>query len=506
MPKAKGRNAFFFFMASWKKREEAKGRKFPNGFKDVQQDPDCNDEWRNLSKPEKAPYEEMAKQDKIKSQISNQDKKTSYGESISMLEQKQKEAELFKMKMQENIKHIVDSAANLNILSQSKFCFVHVNHFFHMIVNNCSDYFPAEYAFGIFSLEKGIEDVHHAIVSAPIPLGYRREAMEESQNSHNIPVEYPGGETNFANMYDDLVKFLECRKLGDKYPYFYTTKKFYDPVQSLISRLCKAANEENQFIIYEMESLFNHLANENYRKRTDRDMRFIPVYAENVFTRYTYIFDKGFECHLHKYIDGGSEWCSKSVLYQWAWTLCDEFCEPLGIEMKSGVHKPLTKPEQENFSVVTNLLSNLKVKDSASKSTPESSAILSMTGVSEQHRIKVSGRTYEDEMRRRKESKPVQIIDYSKVQESTSVDKPKNSVDKSVKTTIEENTKNVPNYLNEKPMRPPNIEQPPFLGCAKDFLLSDDESFPPIGGRGVSIRSRINTIKKAPLGKGQGHT
>lgn len=56
----------------------------------------------------------MAKQDKIKSQISNQDKKTSYGESISMLEQKQKEAELFKMKMQENIKHIVDSAANLN--------------------------------------------------------------------------------------------------------------------------------------------------------------------------------------------------------------------------------------------------------------------------------------------------------------------------------------------------------------------------------------------------------
>lgn len=56
--------------------------------------------------------------------------------------------------------------------------------------------------------------------------------------------------------------------------------------------------DKEQFKIYEMESLFVHLANEVYKKRTDRDMHLIPVYAEKIFTRYTYIFEKGFECHV----------------------------------------------------------------------------------------------------------------------------------------------------------------------------------------------------------------
>jgi len=48
-------------------------------------------------------------------------------------------------------------------------------------------------------------------------------------------------------------------------------------------------------------------------------------------------------------------------------------------------------------------------------------------------------------MRRRNESKPIQVIDYSKVQESS---KPINeSVNKSVKTPIEEKTKYVPKYV-----------------------------------------------------------
>lgn len=58
----------------------------------------------------------MAKQDKISSQITNQDKKTSLGESITMIEQKEKEAQMFIKNMQENIKMIIDSAVNLNCM------------------------------------------------------------------------------------------------------------------------------------------------------------------------------------------------------------------------------------------------------------------------------------------------------------------------------------------------------------------------------------------------------
>lgn len=54
--------------------------------------------------------------------------------------------------------------------------------------------------------------------------------------------------------------------------------------------------------------------------------------------------------------------------------------------------------------------------------------------------MKVSSRTYEEEMRRRNESKPVQVIDYSKSQESASKKpiEPFNQSDQSAKSPIEE--------------------------------------------------------------------
>lgn len=118
-----------------------------------------------------------------------------------------------------------------------------MNWFFSTIVDNNLSYFPAEYTVGVFSLENGIEDLHHVIVSAKIPLGFRREALETSQTSHNIPVEYPGGETDFATMYRKLVDFLEPRKILNKYPPLYTTNDRMGAVQSLIKRLSAAASK-----------------------------------------------------------------------------------------------------------------------------------------------------------------------------------------------------------------------------------------------------------------------
>lgn len=56
----------------------------------------------------------MAKQDKITAQLKDQDKKTSLGESISMLEQREKEERQAEKDMHESIKFTVDTAVNLN--------------------------------------------------------------------------------------------------------------------------------------------------------------------------------------------------------------------------------------------------------------------------------------------------------------------------------------------------------------------------------------------------------
>jgi len=65
------------------------------------------------------------------------------------------------------------------------------------------------------------------------------------------------------------------------------------------------------------------------------------------------------------------------VLQQWAWTLCDEFCEPLEINMQPGIHYP-DKSKPDLFAM-TNLMSNLTVNDR--QSAFETTAPLSMTGV-----------------------------------------------------------------------------------------------------------------------------
>ena len=39
-------NAFYFFMKDWQKNEERKGFVFPNGIRDVQSNPNCNEAWK----------------------------------------------------------------------------------------------------------------------------------------------------------------------------------------------------------------------------------------------------------------------------------------------------------------------------------------------------------------------------------------------------------------------------------------------------------------------------
>lgn len=510
MPKNKGRNAFFFFMVDWRKRAEAQGRSFPNGFRDVQADPDCNKEWQSLSKQEKGPYESMAKKDKVESQI-QKSKKTSLGEPINLIEQKAKDEQQAIKDMHESIKYSIDTAINLNILPKSKFCFIHVNYFFSTIVDNNIEYFPAEYALGIFSFEKGIEDVHHIIVSARIPLGFKREALETSQSCHQIPVEYQGGETDFAVMYAKLINFLEPRKLVNKYPPLYTTKGCINIVKSMLAKLNDAARQDQEELkVYQLEILYEHLANELYKKRTDRIIIEIPIYSHKLFTNYTYIFERGFECSFHKFVDGGSEYCSKSILQQWAWILCDEFCEPLEVKICPGIHYP--NNSDVDVSSLTHSIDNMKV-DEVCKFVPECSSVLSMTNVSEHHRLKVSSRTYQEDLRRRHESRPVEVIDYSKLNKSND-ESTTTPVDELVDVPVDKRVNKpewkkmpLPNYLAENPLRPPNIENSCIIGgpTMEDYIsLDDDQSFPPIGGRGVPYKSRT-VPKKLPLGKGQGH-
>lgn len=58
--KAPRQNSYFFFMRDFKRREEAKGVRFPLGLKDVSTF--ASDEWKNLPQYEKDRYKQMAEE------------------------------------------------------------------------------------------------------------------------------------------------------------------------------------------------------------------------------------------------------------------------------------------------------------------------------------------------------------------------------------------------------------------------------------------------------------
>lgn len=45
-PKNNKKNAFYYFMLDFKKREESKGVNFPEGLKAIMNNPQCSKEWK----------------------------------------------------------------------------------------------------------------------------------------------------------------------------------------------------------------------------------------------------------------------------------------------------------------------------------------------------------------------------------------------------------------------------------------------------------------------------
>ena len=53
-----------------------------------------------------------------------------------------------------------------------------------------------------------------------IPLGWKRDAIETNQQTHQIPIELEDGQSDFSYMFNELTKFLESNKTGNKFPHY----------------------------------------------------------------------------------------------------------------------------------------------------------------------------------------------------------------------------------------------------------------------------------------------
>ncbi|CAL7941989.1 unnamed protein product [Xylocopa violacea] len=386
--------------------------------------------------------------------------------------------------MQQYIKSVVLMGKKHNNLEKLKFIFVHVNWFFGRDVGiNTYEFCPAEFALAEFSLKDGVTNIYHEILKMTIPLGWRADAIEFSQQTHQIPIELAEGQSDFCLMYNKLIKILEMNKTGNKFPPLFTIKELTPAVESLLIKMTNAGNGSiEDFLIYSVEALFAELRNAAVQ---DVDDQSIPlVVAETEFKKDKFSSVHDLECDFHKNIDGTSQYCSKAIVKRWGFTICDYCCEYLGITQINGVHCPFPQlyyhqDDQNNgkqdISNIDICLKNLNMVDRQK--------VVEMNGVSEDHRRKVSERNHNNEQQRRNLCKPLEIIDHSK----PNIYMPSTTV------------ANIPT----RPLRLPKTMAQALNGVEENCNLFKKDDFPLIGGRGIKHKKQTTEIK-FPLGRGRG--
>ncbi|XP_014204532.1 protein maelstrom homolog [Copidosoma floridanum] len=407
MPKNKNKpNAFLAFMIEWKKNQERKGRTFPNGLKDIQMDPDCNKEWQELSEHDKAYYKELCK----KETTQKTKKRTGIGElveDIKIAEQKEKE---FHDNMIEYISDLIKMAKVKNAVPDIKFFLIHVNYFyFRVIDNNQLEYYPAEIAIGEFTLRDGLSRIYNVIINEKIIMGHTQSAKEQSEKTHQIPIEPEFGKEDYCQIFREICEFLEPAKKNGTYPPLYTVSKMEDIhtcAKSVLARLSAANNESDQFFkLYSFEDFFTILYNSIDAMVISCPLE--PVTALIEIKKDPYGYKPDLCCTYHESVQVGTLHCSHSIIQRWFFILCNFCCEPLGIDMIQGVHLP------KEHIYLTESLAALSICNRSRRS----SSLMSLSESSYDHKKHSSERTYAEEQRRRAEasSRPLYIVQKSQV-------------------------------------------------------------------------------------------
>lgn len=141
MPKKQPKNAFFFFMCAYMKREQNRGRRFPNGLADVSAP--ASDEWnvsnlavlassnqlseivqisagvQKMTPQQRGHYDAQAKNAKYSNAAQEATIYTSHGVNYAHLERAREEREVSKQAMCEEITQLVGDAFLDNCESQS---------------------------------------------------------------------------------------------------------------------------------------------------------------------------------------------------------------------------------------------------------------------------------------------------------------------------------------------------------------------------------------------------
>lgn len=292
--------------------------------------------WANMSRSQKQPYEQMAKNMRGEST-----RLTSEGLSVDQITQefsKKNEAEGI---ARANIRCIIEDAKKRNALDTETFFFVHCNFFCY--ANSSDEFLPAEIGVLAFNLREGVkpENIFHRMIEpGPLPIGYAFSAKQHSQETHMINLPSEDQQNNQFEVYMALREFIERKTVpGSGRPIFYANNKDVKIVQKILDdwvRLYEVdePSAEN-YRVYDIHLMLFHLKNSAAGDEVWTSTNFSGREIEKDV--YAYVPDIACEFHA---LSENPLYCSKSIVCRYAFIISDNCCRELNIELIEGQHIP----------------------------------------------------------------------------------------------------------------------------------------------------------------------
>uniref|UniRef100_A0A182Q4Y0 HMG box domain-containing protein n=1 Tax=Anopheles farauti TaxID=69004 RepID=A0A182Q4Y0_9DIPT len=352
MPK---KNAFFYFMIDYKKKEESKGRSFRSL---AEVTPLAGAIWSNMNTNQRAPYVQQAKTGGKNSEV--QEKLTNLGIPFSQIDAEKREKESKDARLKTLTIELVEKAVNNQALDTQNFYFISFAYF----CLTANGYVPAELGVVRYSLGSGVKDkLHMHINPGPLPLGMAFEAQNHADEDHQLPIPPNAmGETDYDKIATALLSFL----LQDgKMPLLFTDRDDVGKVENMLIDILGVNAEGMRLYVCPIAELFFQL-----KKRAQQNLLeqsgFPSVHiAQQIITKDVYDYTKGISCEYHDHRDN-VKYCALSRCIRWAYVISDNCCGDMCIQMEPGKHLPLTADTTHNTTSMFDTISFLSQDDKCS--------------------------------------------------------------------------------------------------------------------------------------------
>lgn len=334
MGKQKGRNAFFFYLLHTQNQMKTKGKNY--GINDRILHELANETWKDMSKEDRAPFEEKSRHEKerLKGRQQIQIQPKSYNErqenfgrvlteeSVGIDDESGREEYYDKM-----IECCVKACTTTEDMINASFFIIASN---VMVMTDDRKYLPLELGICQYSIKNGISFTYHEFIDpGGVPMGYMRLAKEFCESSHRIPLEnFLPAVNNYEKIVEDIKEILDNSRFtnevtGSPTPMMvFCREDQIDQNKGVLEFLANKYRATVPHFEWDVEVL--DLVNLLFHISNSVDKRIVPAVGEDLLSSSAFDYADNTLCGYHEDLDNRN--CAQGVARKLSYILSQTLC------------------------------------------------------------------------------------------------------------------------------------------------------------------------------------